>query len=480
MFSRLMIATTIMLIAIGVMALMLIVPAQASENGSPFVEDNVDILYAYDGEAIADGYGWISRRLDDFNADGVDDFLVTSPFYLASQTYQGRAYVYSGIDGSLVITHTGVGVELLGWDAAIAGDVDQDGTSDYIIGAPWPSRAYVYSGADHSTILTLSGTPGAWFGAGVAGPGDVNGDTIPDLLVGSTNFSPSAVVTNTGKVTMLSGADGSELWSVEGENGQDNMGNGLTPVTDIDNDGVDDVMVGAPGFNEGNGKVYVFSGVDGTELESFEPNAPLLGGTFGRFFISGQHDVNADGVDDLYIGDFGAITATGRAYVYSGADLDPNADQDPLYQLEGSGEGEGFGIGRFIPDANNDGHDDMIIASWRSSDHITQSGKVEIYSGADGSVLHTATGAIEQDGLGVDALYLGDLNSDGRPEYMVTAVGLDFAGLDVGHAYVISFNEDPSRIALSQHTANTNQPVLSYLVLFLLLLTAGIALPKFR
>ena len=68
-----------------------------------------------------------------------------------------------------------------------------------------------------------------------------------------------------------------------------------------------------------------------------------------------------------------------------------------------------------------------------------------VRSGADGSILHTATGKIEGDQLGVDALYLGDVSGDGRPDYLLTAVGLDFAGEDVGHAYVMTFKTAPPR-----------------------------------
>jgi hypothetical protein len=158
-------------------------------------------------------------------------------------------------------------------------------------------------------------------------------------------------------------------------------------------------------------------------------------GTYGQFFASGAGDVNNDGWDDVFIGDYNAFGGNGRAYVYSGL------DGQPIHVFNADAPGDGLGPGRGVPDMNNDGYDDVIIAAYTSNDGVTNGGKVTIYSGADKSPLYTATGTILNDALGVDALPLGDLDGDGLPEYMLTATGLDFNGADVGHVYIVSFKE---------------------------------------
>lgn len=66
-------------------------------------------------------------------------------------------------------------------------------------------------------------------------------------------------------------------------------------------------------------------------------------------------------------------------------------------------------------------------------------GKIYVHSGIDQAILHTVTGNIEADALGVDAFGVGDVNGDREMDYMLTAVGNDFNSTDVGRAYVVTF-----------------------------------------
>ena len=130
------------------------------------------------------------------------------------------------------------------------------------------------------------------------------------------------------------------------------------------------------------------------------------------------------------------MNGNGRVYIYSGV------DGSIIHLVEAPSPGDGLGPGRGVPDVNGDGYDDFIAAAYTSSDGVPAGGKVYLYSGKDATVLQVATGGIANDNLGVDALPLGDITGDGFPDYLLTSVGLDFAGLDVGRAYVISFKMD--------------------------------------
>lgn len=438
-------------------SLLIGVPVMAA---GPFVESEVVILHEFQGETIGDGFGWVGANLDDLDGDGIADFATTAPFY-GGDSANGKIYVYSGRSGALLNEATGVEGNRFGYSIGAAGDVNNDGSPDYIVGGAGPAnRIVVYSGADHTPIHDQT-TPAAApenFGASVAGAGDVNGDGHADLFVGANRADVSETITDTGRVYLLSGSDGSVIWEHLGTTPQGMLGSGLGLVGDVNADGTPDQVAAAPGAGaDGLGEAYVFSGADGTVLLTLEPIVEATsGGTFGVFFAAGAGDVNADGTPDIFIGDYAAVRGTapgtGRAYIYSGV------DGAPIHIFEAEADGDGLGPGRGIPDINNDGHADISLAAWQSSAATAKGGKVYIHSGKDGMVLHTVTGAIEQDALGVDALSVGDVNSDGGMDYMLTAVGNDFNGTDVGHVYIVTFQAKAPTLTLQPALAGC-QPI---------------------
>jgi hypothetical protein len=429
---------------------------------SPFVEENVTILYEMQGETIGDGFGWVGANLGDLNGDGVNDFGTTAPFYGGDQAL-GKLYIYSGANGALLHEATGIEANRFGYSLSSAGDVNGDAVPDYIVGGAGPAnRIVVYSGADHTIIHDLT-TPSAApenFGASVAGAGDVNDDGYADLLVGANRADVSETVTDTGRIYLLSGVDGAVIWQQDGSGPQALLGSGVGLVGDVNGDGVPDQVAAAPGAGEkGLGEAYVYSGVDGTILLTVEPKKEAnSGGTFGTFFASGAGDTNHDGTPDIFVGDYAAFrgdaASTGRAYLYSGV------DGSILQRFEAEADGDGLGPGRGIPDIDGDGFADVIVAAWQSSAVVPTGGKVYVYSGADGTVLHRATGAIEADALGVDALAVGDLNGDDTMAYMLTAVGRDFNGTDVGRIYIVTFAPTGSTSDQTAVPTVTLQPLL--------------------
>lgn len=417
-------------------------------QSSPFVEGNVQILFSLKGEAVGDNYGWVGADLDDLNSDGVHEFATSAPFG-GENGSTGSAYIYDGKSGALLNQVKGPDGGRLGYGLANAGDVTGDSTPDYVIGAFGPT-AYVsvYSGSDHTLVYTLTSPSGVLegFGAAVNGVGDVDGDGKSDLVIGAPRANASESLTQTGRIYLLSGVDGSLIWQKLGEFPQGQFGAGVGGVGDLDGDGVPDVVAAAPNADTtAMGEAYVFSGKEGTLLFTLKPKEETNSGhTFGTFFASGAGDVNADGTPDIFIGDYaanrGEDQAVGRVYIYSGK------DGATLHVFEGKTAGDGIGPGRAVGDVNGDGYADLAIAAWQSSEGVEQGGKVYVYSGKDGSVLHEVTGAIDKDALGVDAFGIGDVNDDGQTDYVVTAVGRSFNGEDVGHLYVISFAPKASQL----------------------------------
>jgi hypothetical protein len=408
----------------------------------PFVENDAEAIYTLTGSSAGDYFGWVAADIGDLDGDGVTEIVIPAITESSGGTIAGRVYVYSGATGTQIAVHDGTAFELFGYSTSAAGDVDGDGLPDYIVGAPGyrfaPTpplgRVVVYSGADHSVIHEVVPAAPSAFGGAVSGAGDLDGDGHDDFIVGAMLDDEER-----GTVTAYSGADATVLWTATGTHAAhdghsgDLFGSAAGLVGDVNGDAVPDVSIGAFGANGGRGNAYVLSGVDGSIIHVLKPFGD--GDVFGQFFASGAGDIDADGINDVFVADYnagrGPRVGSGAAYVFSGA------TGRRLLALHAEEAGDGFGPGRGVGDINGDGHGDLIIAAYTSSAGASEAGKASVISGVDGSVLRTITSTIAGENFGVDALALGDLDGDGLTDYLVTAVGLAFAGTDPGTVYVI-------------------------------------------
>ncbi|MCO7224207.1 FG-GAP-like repeat-containing protein [Pleionea sp. CnH1-48] len=400
---------------------------QALSNAPLFEEPDVTVLMTLTGEQATDGFGWVAEDLGDINGDGAGDFIVTAPFFSTNVPFPaGKIYVYSGADGSILNSVTSPGVPVWGYSAKGAGDVDGDGTTDYIVGSF--SSVMVFSGATHA-VLHQWFKAGEFFGSSVTGAGDLNNDGFGDVIVGARYAGNKKA--SRGKVYAYSGKDGKLLWKRKGKAAGDQLGTATGAIGDVNNDGVPDVVVGARGVGDNEqGRAFILSGHNGHILRKLKPKgepglvtdgAGVTAGTFGLFHGFGVGDVNGDGIDDAYVGDYNAQTETvngsGRGFLFSGA------TGKRLHIFDSENTGDGFGPARGVGDVNHDGHNDLFIAAYTYTGG-SNAGKGYLYSGKDFTVLKTFTGTTANQFLGVDALGISDINNDGIDELMLTGSGI--------------------------------------------------------
>ncbi len=275
-------------------------------------------------------FGWALSTLEDINNDGVTEIMVTS-------IGSASVVVYSGADGAELHRFTRPGSQL-GYAIADAGDINADGINDVLAGAvlePGGGAAFVFSGADGSTLLTLNGeNAGDQFGYAVSSAGDVNSDGVPDILVGASQNDNQGA--QSGRAYVYSGTDGSLIRRYEAESAGDRFGGGAALLDDLDSDGIPEHIIGAFAAGTG-GRAYVYSGASGNLLFTLNPDQGAV--NFGQFFVADPGDVDGDGTGDIYVGDFNHAGGAGRVYVFSGA------DQSVLHRFSG-GPGEGAGPGR--------------------------------------------------------------------------------------------------------------------------------------
>ncbi|MDP7455601.1 MAG: peptidylprolyl isomerase [Gammaproteobacteria bacterium] len=146
------------------------------------------------------------------------------------------------------------------------------------------------------------------FGSSITGAGDVNSDGFADIVVGDPSFELF-----NGRIFVFSGIDGAELWRVDDTVDSVSFGSAVASTADITGDGVADVLVGDPNGAGLSGSVFLLSGADGTLLLRIDG----AGGGFGRS-LSSAGDINADQVADIIVGardaDPGDLTSAGSVF----------------------------------------------------------------------------------------------------------------------------------------------------------------------
>ena len=410
--------------------LTLLAPPAAAQ----FVEPDVTVLYTLLGEAAGDNFGLELVAVGDYDQDGARELLVSAPGNDEGANNAGKAYLFDGASGALIRAHPGTRVGEARRNVCDAGDVDGDGALDYLVGTgdDW---VYVYSGATGVELHALSGTAGEQFGFRSCGVGDLNGDGFGDLLVGA--WSSDTAGNNAGAAYLLSGADGSLLRQHLGTQANSQFGHTVAMVGDLDDDGVSEYTIGAPGpyGTAQRGEVFVFSGAKGVEL------APRLtpknsGRIFGAWVpSSGGNDLNSDGVPDFTVTDLGDKgNDRGRLYVYDGA------TRAELYTVSGFSVDSGFGGAPPNPasrlgDLTGDDVGDLLVGSWESKVGANNGGQADILDGVDGSRIRTVTSTQAGSFLGGSAAGLGFVDGDQAPDF---ALGANGAGNSKGKVFVIA------------------------------------------
>ena len=396
-------------------------------SGAATVYSGLDgaVLHAFMGQQAGDQFGFAVDGAGDVDGDGMADLVVGAPFAGANGPESGSMTVLSGLDGSVLDLHHGDDAgDRLGWAVAGAGDLDGDGLSEVAGGAPNDDNngiesgsARVFSAADGSVHASVDGLVGGrGLGWSVASAPDVDGDGVDDLVFGAPGGGE-------GQAVVHSGATGQVLRRVTGSAPGDGLGASVAGLGDTNGDGFGDVAYGAPearvGFTR-NGRVRVDARAPyDTHLETL---ALTPGEPGARFAIRMNRagDVNADGIEDYVIGAHKDKGRAGAVRVYSGA------DHSLIHEIVGQGDDNFFGVRvGAAGDYDKDGYDDIIVGAYHDETNGDDAGMAQVFSGADGSILLTMYGEEEEAHLGSAVGTTGDVDGDGILDY--------FVGLGLGH-----------------------------------------------
>ncbi|RPI02210.1 MAG: T9SS C-terminal target domain-containing protein [Calditrichaeota bacterium] len=404
--------------------------------GGSSMDNSADVVLS--GEGTSSYFGISVSGTGDVNNDGYDDVIVGAYYYNSST---GRAYIYYGsalMDNTADVTLTGEGTSnYFGYSVADAGDVNNDGFADVIIGAyqfnSSTGRSYIYlgsAGMDNTVDVTMTGEgAGNQFGFAVSGAGDVNNDGYDDVIVGTNKYN-----SDTGRAYIYLGGAGMDATAdvtMTGAGTSYRFGVSVSGAGDVNHDGFDDVIIGANYYNYETGRAYVYYGASSMDNSA---DVTMTGaGTYYRFglSVSGAGDVNHDDYDDIIIGSFGYSSNIGRAYVYlGGAAMDATAD------IITTGEGTSSQFGYAVSgagDVNNDGYADVIVGA---TNYQNSTGRTYVYyggGGMDNAADVTMTGEITNNYFGISVSGTGDVNNDSYDDVIVGAYRYNSS---TGRAYV--------------------------------------------
>jgi hypothetical protein len=280
-----------------------------------------------------------------------------------------------------------------GQSVADAGDFDGDGTHDLLIGAPYgtTSEVFVYSGATHALLHQFSGMGRDALGVSVTSAGDLNGDGFAEVLLGAPNASPGGKAL-AGSAFLYAGSSGSLLQRFDGNAAGDQLGTSVATIGDQDADGVRDLLIGIPYADHAGqsdcGRAEIRSGTSGALL-AFQIGSD--GANLGALVASAGH-IDDDDLEDLLVGapreSTAPFTRQGACFVFSGA--------SGLELLRFAGEDRdrfNGNAGCSLGDIDGDGHDDVLLGYERGNGGFAQ---VVAFSGKSGkALLHRTSEAFD-------------------------------------------------------------------------------------
>ncbi len=338
-------------------------------------------------------------------------------------------------------------------------------------------------------------------GRSVSGAGDVNGDGLDDLIVGAFGADPGGNYDAGQSYVVFGKADGTAVdlsavvagtggFAINGINRSGDSGSNVSGAGDVNGDGLDDVIVGAPDAGDSYaGQSYVvFGKADGTAVDL----SAVVAGTGGFVIngansrdrsgdsVSGAGDVNGDGLDDLIVGAWraepGRTNSAGQSYVVFGKADGTTVDLSAV--VAGTG---GFAInginssdysGRSVSgagDVNGDGLDDVIVGAFGAdpAGNTAAGQSYVVFGKADGTAVDLSAVVAGTGGFAINSMNssdfsgrsvsgAGDVNGDGLADVIVGAWGADPGGNALaGQSYVVFGKADGTAVDLSAVVAGT-------------------------
>ncbi len=394
-------------------------------------------------------YGGEVKHIGDVNGDGYGDICIGAPYWDGGETDEGAIFVYygssDGIDADAYaydfMAESNDVEGLFGYSIGYVGDMNGDGYDDMIVGEPgydgYRGKAVLYRG-DSTGII-----PTAWYGVGdvgtkeqygfsVSGCGDIDNDGYNDFMVSSPYYiNGSGAV---GKVTVYYGREGilpAVVQTFYGYTDGDEFGYSISYAGDVNGDGYDDIVIGAPGTIvdgvDNTGMIMVMFG-DSSGLDSLNSyidygNSSAGGERFG-YSVCHAGDVNGDGYSDIIVGapyhSEAGMTNGGMVRLYYMGEYGVLSTWENVYFSDNAFLGWDVSSGNF----NGDEYSDIVVSAKGVNNYR---GAIHVYYGNSGTSLNSspdwayAYSGADSTEFGYSISGIGDINGDGYDDIIVGA-----------------------------------------------------------
>ena len=420
--------------------------------------------WSAESNQVSAQFGYSVAGAGDVNGDGYTDALIGAYNYSNGASSEGRVYLYLGASTGLSTTplwtaESNQAGAWFGYSVAGAGDLNGDGFSDIIVGAPLydngevtEGRVYVYlgsaSGPSEAPSWTVeSNQAGAWLGVSVASAGDVNGDGYSDIIIGASFYDNGEADEGRAYLYLGSsiGVSSSAEWIGESQQASAEYGLSVSSAGDVNKDGYSDVIIGAQSYDNGSndqGMAYLYLGssMGLSSSATWTAESDQANGYFGRS-VSKAGDINGDGYSDVIVGAQGYSNGEsneGRAYLYLGS---ASGLLTTAAWTAESNQANAY-YGRKVSDAgdlNRDGFSDIAVGAFFYDNGESNEGRVYVYLGSSSGLSTSAAWIGESDQkeayYGADIANAGDLNGDGFSDLIVGADGYENGETNEGRAY---------------------------------------------
>lgn len=471
-----------------------------ADSGSVYIYSGATraLLYRLDGAAAGDQTGYSLASMGDLNGDGRGDFIVGSPYNDTGATDGGRVRIHAGHNGAVFTTINGASANAhFGFSVAGGRDADSDGIPDFVVGTPDLDNTIflltnignvkLYSGATFALLKSFSGGQsnerlGYSVGLGMIGyfcagsPGDNGGGAgagslsiyhtssasvvatkngaagehlgtscsfaftllppssppVHYFAAGGPNATGAAGQVNAGIVRIID-TTGAELENTKGSNANDRLGASVAAAGF-------GLFAGVPGLNSTSNKsgaVYYREDLWGAQKLHLLQIGHLHPENLG-YALANAGDFDSDGRDDVLAGAPGAASGgllTGAVSIYSTATGAPIVTTFGNQALARFGESVAM-----LGDTNGDGKPEFLggAPKYDVSGILVDAGRVSVCNGANGTILYSINGGASGDALGTSLAGGGDVNADGKPDFIVGIPGRDATGSNAGEIKVIN------------------------------------------